>query len=162
MDDPESDPSLHTQKLLQTLLANGMCDAPGDCDIPTLSKLLGPLSYEPVLLPYRKVIVLRDLYTQGVSAPWREHFIDRAREIFAELAHGKLVNSTDQAADLLVDNKWLTRSPDGTLHFTERSLVQFSDIILSSGGTYRKCQLCGFLCNGEYHAECKAILSWKS
>lgn len=151
------------QKLLQILLEDGMCDAPGDCDISTLSKLLSPLSYEPVLLPYRKAIVLRDLYTtQGASAPWREHLIDRAKEVFAELAHGRLVSGADQAVDLLVDNKWLSRSPDGTLHFTERSLVQFSDFILSTGGKYRKCQLCGFLCNGEYHTECKVILSRRS
>lgn len=158
----EHDPE-YLQTLLQTLLSKGVCDLPKDCDTSALNKLLNPLSYEPVVLPYRKLIVLKDLYiTQGASSPWREQLIDRAKEIFTEVAHGALIQNGDPAIDLLVGNRWLTRGPDGTLQFTERSLVQFSDFILSSGGKYKKCQLCGFLCKGDYHTECKSILFHKN
>lgn len=148
------------QTLLQALLSSGVCDLSRNCNINALKKLLNPLSYEPVVLPYRKLIVLKDLYiSQSTSNPWKGQLINRAREIFLETAHGTPIQGEDPAADLLVSNGWLTRDSDNSFHFTERSLVQFSDLILSSDGKYRKCRLCGFLSEDVYHTECKSFLS---
>lgn len=147
---------------IQNLLSKGVSEFTSDIDIVSLQKLMHYLSFESVVLPHKKLIVLKDLaHDEDISYPWTEKNISQAHSIFVKLAHGGIIKKDMPAADLLISKNWLNIGSDGEVELSERALVQFSDVILAANnGLYKKCQICGFLCkNKNLHSECEAILS---
>lgn len=147
-------------EVLQQLLSAGSANASSEINIAEINKKLGIMSFEAVRVPHSNVIVLKDLSSfQKVTSPWSEENVRRAYEIFYKIAKAEHIEKSLPVVDLLLKNNWIYQDIKGNWHLTQRSLIQFSEMIASFQGKYKKCELCSFLTDeGDVHKECSETL----
>lgn len=147
--------------LIQTLLSKGIAHHE-NVDLSRMNQIFMKLGYEAVEFPHRRIIVLKDRLTDKTSDPiWTEERIKEAQQILEIISKNitdnkrEIPNELKNTVELMIKNNYL-RIEEDELSLTERSLVQFSEIIEKY---LCKCELCGFITEeGQYHKECKEIL----
>ena len=154
--------------LLHQLITAGQTNFEGNIDLLKINKVLNVIGYEAVIFPHTKTLVLKDLsQKQPLTFPWKEQMVVEAKRIFEKVAHNDYIHKDKNASrtgynsvvEQLIDYNWLYEESDVKLNFTERSLVQFSEYIQCMNGSYKKCNLCGFLTDeGECHQKCAMMI----
>lgn len=134
------------------LLAEGVVSGESKDIIGPVNELLRPIQYEAVGWPDGSCIVLKDC--RGlcpVDAGAKE-----AEEVFRSVAMG--IHVQGDTLDMLIRDGWAEEVGE-ELRLSKRSLVQHADFILTLGGRYVLCGVCGFLSDGERtHSFCRALL----
>jgi len=143
------------QKILHSLITTGSSAYNPNIPLADINEILGVMSYEAVLWPESKTLILRDLNPPAIAQPpWKEKLIDELKAAIGELCMDK--EPRGAVVDLMIQNRWAQFSPEHRLKLTERALVQFEGFISSLDGKYKPCKLCSKLVErSEYHEYCR-------
>lgn len=153
--------NIKTELIIQELLLKGTARLEDGLDITSMNRLLYYLNYEPVILHFKKLIILKDLgISEELNHPWNMANIAKAKAIVLKLANGGVVGEDDIIVTIMLEKNWIVRTVTGMIELSDRALIQFEDLILSQGSLYKKCELCNHLCkNSNFHPECKKLLN---
>ncbi|KAI5169449.1 hypothetical protein PAEPH01_0723 [Pancytospora epiphaga] len=146
-------------RMLQALVTKGMCECNDPSILDKLNTLLRPMGFEAVMWPSRTHLILKDnAESLEIIRPWTEASIEELKRIIKCISFHNPVHST--ILDQLKRQNWIEYDSSRNLKLSKRALVQFEDYILSIGGRYGKCQICGFIVDSDTcHDYCALLLS---
>lgn len=145
-------------KILQALITRGVCECSDASHLEKLNTFLRPMEYEAVLWPSSSHFVLKDnAECPELLPPWTEASADEIRRVFTDVALRRPVHSGLLKA--LGEYNWIEYSASGEPVLSKRTLIQFEDYLISLGGRYGRCKICGIIADSEdCHSYCLSLL----